>query len=233
MNETEHNACFDSLGAYALGALPDGEREAVARHIETCPICAEDASALQRAATNLIETVPVLEPSPELRGRIMAVVESEAALLRAASGTPQRSTAPRERSGRSWSIAPRWVATAAALLVIGGVIGAVLPTGGGSSTRTISADAGTRAKRAYVAVKGDHAQLVVDGLADPPVHRVYELWVQHGSAAPQPAGVFVVRSGRVDVAARVSTGDRVMVTAEPPGGSAQPTGMPVVVSQRL
>lgn len=236
MSTSEHQACFESLGAYVLGALPDAERETVAAHIETCPVCAEDASSLQRAATNLIETVPVLDPPPELRGRIMAVVESEAALLRAASGAPQprRARTPRRRASWSGPVTARWVATAAALLVLGGVIGAVWPTGGGTSTRTVQASAGGSAQRAYLEVGGDHAQLVVDGLASPPAHKVYEVWVQHGSERPRPAGaLFVVRSGRVDIPMRVVRGDRVMVSAEPPGGSPQPTSAPVVVSRQV
>lgn len=230
MTAREHDEVFESLGAYALGALPERERDAVATHVETCPICAEDAAGLRRAAASLVEAVPRSDPPPELRSRIMAIVESEAQLLRAAAGE-RRAPAPRRRA--SWSGPPRWVAAAGALLVLGGVIGAILATGGGSSTRTIQANAGTTAQRAYVAVSGDRAQLVVDRLASPPAHKVYELWVQHGTLAPRPAGLFVVRSGRVDVAIRVGPGDRIMVTAEPPAGSAHPTGTPVVISQRV
>src|SRR4051794_24571411 len=122
MSETEHRIAFESLGAYALGALPEPERRMVAAHIETCPVCAEDATALQRAATGLIDTVPVLEPPPELRDRIMAVVESEAQLLRAAA-EPDREPARVSRLAGSWGgpLRLRLVAAAAALLVVGGV----------------------------------------------------------------------------------------------------------------
>jgi len=234
MSADEHHEIFESLGAYALGALPDAEREAVAAHLETCPICAEDAASLQGAAAGLVETVALVEPPPELRGRIMAVVESEAALLRAAAGERPEPAAPRRRASWSGPSAARWAAAAAALLVVGGIVGALVQGGGGSSsTRTLQASAGSAAQRAYVALQGDHAQLVVDNLAAPPAHKVYELWVQHGTQAPQPAGLFVVRTGRVDVSMRVGSGDRVMVTAEPPGGSMEPTGTPVVVSQRV
>jgi anti-sigma factor RsiW len=232
MSADEHREIFDSLGAYALGALPAAENDAVVAHLESCPVCAEEAGSLQRAAVGLVESVPRLDPPAALRGRIMAVVESEAQLMRAAAGERREPAAPRRRV--SWSGSPaRWVATAAALLVVGGVIGAVWPTGGGTSTRTIQANAAGSAQHAAIEVSGDRAQLVVDNLAAPPAHKVYELWVQHGTQTPQPAGLFVVRSGRVDLSTRVGHGDRVMVTAEPPGGSMQPTGTPVVVSQRV
>ena len=232
MSADEHREIFDSLGAYALGALPPSEHAAVVAHIESCPICAEEAASLQRAAAGLLESVPRIDPPAELRGRIMAVVESEAQLMRAAAGDRREPAAPRRRV--SWSGgAGRWAATAAAMLVIGGVIGAVTQTGGGSPTRTIQANAGSAAQRAYLAVRDGHAQLVVEDLAPPPQNKVYELWVQHGNAAAQPAGLFVVRSGRVDVRGSIHKGDRVMVTAEPQAGSMAPTSAPVVVSERV
>src|SRR5687768_5638169 len=86
----QHQDIFETLGAYALGAVPDGERARVAAHLEDCPICAEDATSLMRAASNLVADVPVLDPPPALRDRIMAVVESEAALLQATSPEPAR-----------------------------------------------------------------------------------------------------------------------------------------------
>ena len=239
MSSAEHTTVFDNLGAYALGALHDHEREQVASHIESCPICAEDAASLQRAATRLIDVVPSLEPSPALRDRIMAVVESEAELLRAAAAP--RVVAPRVRRRLTLSWRPesmRWVAAGAALLAVGAVLGAVLPGGGGgTSTRTLEAQVGHG--HAWVETRGGSAQLVVNDLPTPPANRVYEVWVQHGRDAAQPDAsdlrdaLFVVRSGKVDIPARLERGDRVMVTAEPAGGSRQPTSIPVVITSRV
>lgn len=237
MSQADHAAMFESLGAYALGALHDDERAAVSAHIESCPICAEDAAAFQRAATRLTDTVPILEPGPHVRDRIMAVVESEAALMRSAAGERPEVRAPR-RSLASW-LAPgsgRWAAAGATLLVVGAILGAVLPGTGGSSTRTLDAAVGHG--HAWVEVKNGNAQLVVENLPAPPGRKVYEVWVQHGAEPPQPASrklsdaIFVVSSGRVEIPARIGSGDRIMVTAEPAGGSQQPTSLPVVITTR-
>lgn len=238
MSEQEHRAAFESLAAYALGALPESEHRAVAEHIEGCPICAEDAAGLQRAAAGLLESVPLLDPPPDLRDRIMAVVESEAKLLRAAGAPPAPApAAPRiARLTGSWSgpLRLRLAAGAAALLLIGGVVGAVSQGGDGARTRTLSAQAGTSADRAWLEVRGGDAELVVRGLAAPRPQRVYEVWVQHGADAPKPAGaLFVVRSGRIGIPARLQSGDRVMVSEEPAGGSPAPTTPPVVVTARV
>jgi anti-sigma factor RsiW len=237
MSESEHQVVFENLGAYALGALPDSEHDQVVAHLETCPICAEDAAAMQRAATRLIDVVPGLEPSPAVRDRIMAVVEPEAALLRAASAPPE--PARRERRGLAAWLSPgsmRWVGAGATLLVIGAVLGAVLPTGGGSATRTLSADVGRG--HAWVETRDGRSQLVVRDLPAPARGRVYEVWIQHGNGTARPAAsrlsnaVFVVRSGRVDIPTQLVSGDRVMVTQEPAGGSAKPTSIPVVITTR-
>ena len=233
MNDNEHRLAYDSLGAYALGALPDAERERIAAHIETCPICAEDVAQLERGATRLVDTVPAVEPPPELRGRIMAVVEKEAALIRATSQPPEEQRSePRRRFG---STSLRWAMAAAAALVVGIVVGSQGIGGGDSgTTRTLNASAHAR-----VEVSDGRAQLVLDGLSSPGAGRVYEMWIQSGDAAPRPASdnlsdaVFVVRSGKVDIPAHLSKGDRVMVTSEPAGGSRAPTTQPIVVTSRV
>jgi anti-sigma factor RsiW len=236
VSETEHHRAFESLGAYALGALPEDERRFVAAHIEGCPICAEDAAGLQAAAATLIADVPLREPAPELRDRIMSVVEREAALLRSAQPGERHAAKPAPRAPWSDRLAPRWAAGAAALAAVGIVLAIVLPGGGTGGTRTLAARAGHGLAR--IELHGARTSLVVTGLAPPASGRVYEAWVQHGDQTPRPAAgdvarsVFVVGSGRVDLPVHLTSGDRVMVTSEPAGGSARPTSPPVVVTAR-
>lgn len=236
MTEQEHQDVFESLGAYALGALSESERAAVAAHLETCPICAEDAASLERAATRLIDVVPSVTPPPELRDRIMAVVEPEAALLRATDRPPgaARALSPRRRLGGGPVLA--WAATAVAMLVIGAFAGSALlgDDDDGGGTRTLSAEVGR--SHAWVEMSGDRAHLVVDRMASPAPGKVYELWIQSRDDTPRPASddldeaLFVVGSGRVEIPAHLQEGDRVMVTEEPVGGSRLPSGAPVVVT---
>lgn len=223
---SDHHEVYESLGAFVLGALPEDERAAVAKHVAACPVCTEDAAALQQAALSLADAVPSLEPPADLRRKIMAVVEAEAELLH-----PSPSRSPRRSSSRP-ALTPRWVAMTAALLVGGGVIGAALQSAVGPDTRTIAADA--RGAQARLEVVDGDAQLVVAGLPAPTKGRVYEVWVQRGDAAPRPAGaLFVMRSGRIGIPIGLSAGDRVMVTDEPAGGSAQPTTQPIVTTSRV
>jgi anti-sigma-K factor RskA len=240
MSASEHHTAFDNLGAFALGALPDDERELVADHIESCPICAEDAASLQRAATRLMDIVPSLEPSPAVRDRIMAIVEPEAALLRAANAP--RSQPRRERRRFAATFAPsslRWVAAGAALLAIGAALGSTLPGGDAGSPATRTLDAQVGHGHAWVETDHGRAQLVVNDLPAPPAHKVYEVWIQHGSEPARPDAsnlrnaLFVVGSGKIDIPAHLEPGDRVMVTAEPAGGSQQPTSIPVVITSRV
>jgi hypothetical protein len=80
-----------------------------------------------------------------------------------------------------------------------------------------------------------HAELVVHHLTPPGRRRVYEVWLQHGNAAPVPASVLfgVNSTGDADIGLPtnlhgVST---VMVTSEPLGGTNAPTHKPVIVAR--
>lgn len=238
MSDQEHHEVFESLGAYALGALSAGERTAVAAHLDSCPICADDADALERTASHLLEVTPQADPPLELRDRIMSVVEREAELMQLAA--PGRNAPSRQR--RRMTFAPpalRWAATAAAAAVIGGIVGvtAFEKENRGTDARTLNADVGRG--HAWIEIDGDTSHLVVDGLKPPGKGRVYELWIQTGQDPPRPAhddldrSVFVMQSGRVEIPARLEPGDRIMVTAEPSGGSRRPTTAPVVITSRV
>ena len=80
---------------------------------------------------------------------------------------------------------------------------------------------------------GDHARLVAEGLQRPARDRVYQVWIlRKGGTAPSPTDALfrTTADGRasVDVPADLRAGDKVLVTAEPDGGSAAPTSRPVV-----
>ncbi|MEP6482127.1 MAG: anti-sigma factor, partial [Rhodoglobus sp.] len=74
------------------------------------------------------------------------------------------------------------------------------------------------------------AALIVDGLAELPADKVYELWYIDGSGA-RGAGTFTVGSAgstwRV-LDGTMRAGDTVGVTVEPAGGSKAPTTDPIV-----
>jgi anti-sigma factor RsiW len=239
----EHRDCAESLAAYALGALPDAEAMRVRHHLDGCRECRTELEWLTRAVDALPASVPQVDPPPELRARVMEIVEAEAAVLQSAGPAaerpvPERDRARRPREGRRGPL--RWIMTGAlrpALAVAAaGVVAAVLVvTTSGGGARTIRAQIAGPALAAHASaslrVTGSRATLVVEGLPVPAANHVDELWVQRGSAAPEPAGTFVVRSGTVEVERAVLPDDVVLVTVERGRGTVAPTTKPLIVAR--
>jgi anti-sigma-K factor RskA len=229
----QHSDCRESLGAYALGALSDAEARGVERHLESCQECRADLDWLRAAVDALPASVTQIEPPPELKQRVMQIVEAEAALLRAAghaADEPVRPTRERLRpfTGRRLALAAAVAAACVAAIVI--------PLeAGGAGTRVIpariTASALVGRVRATLRVRGEHAQLVLAGLPAPGAGHVEELWVEHGLRAPTPAGTFVLQTGTVNLSRPVRSGDLVLVTVEPGRGTSRPTTPPLLVAR--
>ncbi len=72
----------ESLGAYALGQLPDSERVSLEAHLEGCPACRAEAESLA-AVSRLLPHAdperfgPAPVPPPELGKRIAATIGAE------------------------------------------------------------------------------------------------------------------------------------------------------------
>ena len=222
---TGHEPWADAAGAYVLGAMTPDERTAFEGHLATCASCQADVDELRPAAEVLPMASPPMLPPPELKARIMAEVDREAALLAQAgpaADRPAPGPAPRTRRRRLpsfslWKLAP----VAAAFLIVGVLVGSQV--GGGAQEYRFD-----RAG-AEVEVDGDQATLVADNIPAPPEGRAYEVWIQpKGADAPRPtSAMFMPRSDGSAAAAipgGVSEGDTVMVTDEPHGGSDTPTG---------
>lgn len=229
----EHRECTESLGAYVLGALPDAESAQVELHLAACRECQAEVEWLRVAADALPASVPQIDPPPALKDRLMGIVEAEAELLRAAGQAadrpPRHWRPPRRRSRPFLAWRP-----AAALAAMGAVaLTVVLATaGGGSGTRTFHAQLLGQAlpgARASLVLRGTHAELVVSRLRVPTADHVDEVWIEHGSSPPVPAGTFVVTSGSIDVTRPVRSGDHVLVTVEPGRGTRAPTTPPFLV----
>jgi anti-sigma-K factor RskA len=224
----EHRECAEALGAFILGALPEPESERVRRHLGACRECRTELEWLRVAADALPASVTPVDPPPELKARVMAIVEAEAELLQAAGEAADRPPRRRRRWNWSWLTSEPWrpaVALGATAAVA--AVAVVLATSG-VSTRTIQA-AYPGPGSASLKIQGSQAQLVVRGLRAPPANHVDELWVKRGAGRPQPAGTFVLSSGSVRVQQPVRPGDVVMVTVEPGQGTPAPTSTPFLV----
>jgi Anti-sigma-K factor rskA/Putative zinc-finger len=128
MNGQGHLA--DLLGAYALDALDEDEAARVRAHLAQCPTCRAQFAGLAEAAARLADLYPTAPPSPELRGRVLAAIESaasdEAAVTQStvAQSTVARPASPSARvSARP--LLSRWVRPAQAIAALALVVSQV------------------------------------------------------------------------------------------------------------
>jgi anti-sigma-K factor RskA len=224
----------DDAGSYVLHALPDDEYERFEEHLATCEECRREVADLQVAADTLPLAAVQVGPPPELRDRIMAVVRSEAELLTAAE-SPAAATPPQRRERRRWwALRPLpAVGLATAVLALAVVAGVLVV--GGDDTQTVQAKvtlASTPDARASLEVKGSEGKLTVRNFPPAGGDRVYEAWRMR-NGKPVPAGLFRVGdNGGATLAIEepLKSGDQVLVTVEPGGGSAEPTSTPILAA---
>jgi anti-sigma-K factor RskA len=248
MNGMDRERFEDLKDAYALGALPEEEREEFERYLAAHPDLQAEMEELSTVAGLLVFSVPEQEPPPELRRRIMATVEAEAARPAEAAPSPARR--------RSWLAGLReamgvrdLALAAAAVLVVGLFCWGVLLQGevrdlqgrvqslqsqpqgpqmialGGAGT-----EQGARAE--LVTLKGDRAVLVAENMPPAPEGKTYQIWVIKGDT-PKPSGLFDSRGDSVAAVVEnpVEGADAVAVTIEPEGGSKEPTTDPMLVGK--
>jgi anti-sigma-K factor RskA len=233
--ESEHEMrCERSpdAAAYVLGALDPQEVQPFREHMEECAQCRVEVTHLQALADSLaIGVAPALAPTG-LRARVMATVHAEAELLKAAGHEADR---PPATPWWRWRLAP---ALAAATALVAGLLIGALAIGSSSTTRTqvVQATVLAPGHRATAELRkvGSHVELVVEGLPAPPPGRIYEVWLERGTQAPEPTDVlFSVThrgDGSVGVSGYESGVSKVLVTDEPLGGSLKPTRTPIIIA---
>jgi anti-sigma-K factor RskA len=229
----------DDAGPWVLGALADADAKAFASHLEGCAECRAEVAHLQPVADVVLPmAAPQMVPPPALKGRIMAVVQAEAELLRAAGPEADRAPARERRPGRAKRVlrrafgrlGPMPVAVLAAVLLALGVVAGVLLSGGDGTTS--HPGFGPKGSQVALNVRGGHGELDLRGMPAAPPGRVYQVWLVTGNGKPRPTHtLFSVPAdgrARVEISESLEDADQVLVTAEPPGGSRQPTSAPVV-----
>lgn len=244
-----HESLRELLGAYALGAVSDDERQRVAAHLATCAECRAELGALRIAVDALPLSLDALTPPPALRDRLQAAIESSAsgdpgvATPAAASRHGDQPPAPIVTTITPWRqrVAP-WAAAAAVLLAVSlGMLAWNLQLRDELDRRetvqTIAlqpdqAGAGADARMSYMAESGVGVVTLENA---PPLDpgEVYQLWLFEGDT-PQPFGVFDPATARCAVAADPKQYQMLAITAEPgPVGMPQPTSNPIFVAPIL
>jgi anti-sigma-K factor RskA len=220
--------------AYLLGALRPEEAERYREHLQGCASCRKEIDELRPAASALPGTAEPVKATDALLGRVMVRVRSEADLLNAAGPQADR-VLPTPTKWRSRRLA---VLAAMATVAAGTAAGAVLVIASESSpsqrvTQALVA-ASTGGGRAELRQNGTRAELLVSDIPQPPAGKVYQVWLARSHGGPQPTDVLfsVTKDGSasVDVPGNLHGIQRLMVTAEPAGGSRQPTSPPIITA---
>jgi anti-sigma-K factor RskA len=220
---------FADVGAYLLGALTPEETAAFERELERNDELRADVEHLRIAADALPASSIQMAPPPGLKDRVMAVVNAEAELLRAAGPEADRVPAPRAPSRRWFAWRPAF-GLAAAALATAFVVG-IIVFGGDGGDRVIEASTGNAQ---LIQRRSGHSTLTAANLPLPGPGRVYQVWLQRKGDDPQPTnalfGVGKDGTASVDVPGDIEDVDTVMVTSEPDGGSQTPSRAPIIVA---
>jgi anti-sigma-K factor RskA len=251
-----NNERFEDLkDAYALGALSEEERRGFEEYLAAHPERQAEIDELGAVAGLLAFAPREQDAPPELRRRVMEVVEAEAA--------PRRER--REESmlaGIGRFIGVSGLAFGAAVMVLIGLLswnlllqnqvqdlqGEVRSAQGqvddlqaqvkdaqAKQARTIQlsgtwADQGANAEVA--SINDDRIVLVADNLPSVPQGQTCQIWVIKGNV-PESGGLF--QPGGKETAAPITIpikkGDTIAVTVEPAGGSEKPTSDPVLSAE--
>jgi hypothetical protein len=218
--------CGADVGAYVLGALEPRETDAFRRHLATCAACRDEVAALRGAADALALSAAQLPAPSGLKLRVMSGIRELRRSERV--GTVVRDRQPRRRL-RAPALAGALVAAAAVSLAL------VLASGGASHARLVRASVAAPNASAVLRLFSGGAELVVEGMPQPPTGKIYEVWLRRAGQPPAPTnalfGVTAAGSAAVAVPGRLGDVKEILVTPERFGGSLAPTHAPVIVAR--
>ena len=225
---------LESLPAYALGSLDEAEARLVAEHLTGCHICRTELSAFQNVANQLAFAAPNAAPSQDLKRRFIERIQEI------------KSTLPKPESHR---VSKR-------LIPIGGMVGMLLifvllvsslvfwqrlnhlevlagPMGMRAITLQNTDAAPNASGFVVISADGQEGVLVVDELPPLDAQHEYQLWLVRNGSTTSGAVFPVDESGyrgmRIEAPQTLLLYSSVLVTIEPTGGSAEPTGTQVLV----
>ena len=231
---------YDSLSAFALGALDTDEARQVIAHVAVCPSCRDDVELWGAIIALLPYMAAPSDPPAHIKRRLFALVDAVAAAPHGAGG--------RARPGMGGM--RRWVHGVAAGAFMLALVFGVLLIDMRRRADALTAQVAERDQQmlfvsaatphrlagprpAAVAIMfakpgKQHVVLVVQGLKPLAVGKTYEFWF--ATATQQiPAKTFMVGPDgtamlEFDAPAPMDHYARVMVTIEPAGGSQTPSG---------
>ena len=225
MTKMDHQEAQELLGAYALGAMADGELRQVRAHVLSCEECMREADGLTEAVSAFALSAGGTALPTGFSERVLETIREE-----------RPEPAPRPR--RSWfAVAAGATGLALTLAALFGMVTArsqverqerVLQAMLRDEGFSLSGTSGAVAK--VISVE-DGAVFAATGLRAAPEGHDYQLWlIEDGE--PRSAGVFDVADGVaiVETDLALEDFDMAAVTIEPDGGLDKPSGDPILVS---
>lgn len=241
-------------GAYALDALPDGQRVAFEAHLSVCDDCQQEVDELRATAARL-GAAERSTPPPELRDRVMTAI-AQTPQEPPADPVVEDAAAPPPPGAPRWLAGALGAAAAVLLVAVAGLALAVADlTDRLEQVEQAAEDAGADAAyltgllaapdaatltatgeqgefvRVVVSHSRDVAVVVADRFDPAPSGHAYELWLIDDDG-PSPAGRFdpaADERASVVMAGALNGAEAIGVTVEPEEGSEQPTTEPTVL----
>ena len=248
------------LPFYALDALTDDERETVEAYLANHPEARAQVAEMIRAASALPDSISPVEPAPRTKEALMKRVAADQRARSSAMGQPARQLSRLESLFRTFSLAAAVIAILWVLVLniqvvrlrneISSLNNALvaqsntlnqviqkLPQENPSGTITVSLKGTKTQPQAQGQLIADptsqSAVLVVTGLPPLEPDKTYQVWLI--AEAPISAGLLTVDvngQGVLIITSTESIGSfqSLGISVEPEGGSPQPTGDIVVLS---
>lgn len=191
----------DLLAELALGVLRESEAAPIRGHLAECESCREEYEEMERVARLLPFAVEDVEPSPTVKDGLMQRIASEPRpLVRPVKAIPR------------WRWAGAIAASAAALVVAGGVLGAVLFGPDNGSLETENARQGTLvqafAQGTAAMTSAEQSGSKTTLLRAPGAHEAF-IWVSHLPQLPEGKAyqAWFIRDGKAEPSTVFETGE--------------------------
>ena len=230
-----HDDYKEMIPARALSALDAAEERVLNEHLESCAECRKELEDWQATAAALSLTSDPVEPSPQVRERILSEVRKDL------SSSPEVIPFPKRNIWNSFgSLGAITAVVLLAALAIGlavlwrqnqrlgndSAFVEIVKTRGAKVSELRAADPGlnTNAKLAYDPT--GRAVLIASNLPNVPQGKAYQLWFIAGNKPPMPGKTFVPDSKGNAVLKDEMPKDAVdvfAITVEPASGSSAPT----------
>ncbi|MFJ9610605.1 anti-sigma factor domain-containing protein [Kitasatospora sp. NPDC101176] len=235
-------------GAYAAHALDPAESAEFERHLDSCPACAQEVAEFAATLARLGASEPVTPP-PALKTRVLAALPT----VRQDAPRTTPAVLPGRRHGRPARRWPKFVLAACLAVAVGAGGVAVqqhrqadraearavalqqqqnhfadLLTAPDARTVTATASGGAGVGTVVWSQSRGQAGFLASGMPVPGAGSTYELWF-NDSGTMRPAGLLPTGDGAMLLSGPLDGAVGVGLTVEPAGGSAHPTGTPVML----